>query len=159
MISNLAKLSDCIEFRKLTPPMQPALEEFFAAIEHAGYTQYFHPHPFNREEAEKYANYEGRDLYLVVIESGKILGYGMLRGWDAGFEIPSLGIALHPALTGTGLGESFMYFLHAVARYRGAKRIRLKVYQKNYSAVKLYQKLGYVFEDLGEEELLGFITL
>ena len=46
--------------------------------------------------AKKIATYEGDDLYFLQIKDNEIAGYAMLRGWDEGYTIPSLGIALHP---------------------------------------------------------------
>ena len=63
--------------------------------------KFFHPHPFTTEAARERAAYTGKDLYYVVIEGDEILGYGMLRGWDEGYEVPSLGIVIHPAHRGS----------------------------------------------------------
>ncbi|MFN8537438.1 MAG: hypothetical protein U0232_08190 [Thermomicrobiales bacterium] len=38
------------------------------------------------EQATILTNYAGADLYYVLIAGDTILGYGMLRGWDAGYE-------------------------------------------------------------------------
>jgi len=46
----------------------------------------------------------------------------MLRGWDEGYETPSLGIAVHPDARGLGLARTFMGFLHAAASFQGAAR-------------------------------------
>ena len=80
----------------------------------------------------------------------------MLRGWDQGFAVSSLGIATHAAARGIGLGRALMLYLHAEARRRGARRIRLKVYPDNRVAVELYRTLGYVFAgELEEGQLVG----
>ncbi len=62
------------------------------------------------------------------MHEGSIVAYGMLRGWDEGYETPSLGIAVHSEWQARGVGRRMMEHLHQVARVRGAKRIRLKVY-------------------------------
>ncbi|MFN8515656.1 MAG: GNAT family N-acetyltransferase [Chloroflexia bacterium] len=104
-------------------------------------------------------NYAGADLYYVLIAGDTILGYGMLRGWDAGYEVPSLGIAIHPQYRGSGLGKLLMQFLHCAARWKGATQIRLKVYPDNPRAIKLYQQLGYAFGKMEHEQLVGIATL
>jgi ribosomal protein S18 acetylase RimI-like enzyme len=84
----------------------------------------------------------------------------MLRGWDEGYEVPSLGIALHPHAQGQGLAHLFMDFLHVAARRRGAKKIRLRVYRDNKSAITLYRSLGYeLTEDRDWRYLLGVLDL
>ncbi len=148
-----------LEFRVLGPELEGALEEFFAELEASETTKYFHPHPFTAEEAKKLCHRQGKDLYYAAIVGGRILGYGMLRGWDEGYEVPSLGIAFRPGHRGVGLGKSFMVFLHAAARLRGAKRIRLKVYPDNAAAVTMYKSLGYHFEEALAGQLVGYLDL
>src|SRR6185503_6378785 len=80
-------------------------------------------------------------------------------GWDEGFEVPSLGIALHPQARGNGLGRRFMLFLHQEAQARGARRVRLKVYPDNLGAVHLYDSLGYHFEAREHDQLVGIVSL
>ena len=88
-----------------------------------------------------------------------VIGYGMLRGWDDGYETPSLGIAIAPGMQGRGLGRMLMEFLHAEARQRGADRIRLKVHAENVRAVALYQSLGYEFPGGEGGQMTGFLAL
>ncbi|MDD1776618.1 MAG: GNAT family N-acetyltransferase [Candidatus Helarchaeota archaeon] len=114
----------------------------------------------SHEEAVRIANYAGNDLYYVLTVDKKIMGYGILRGWDEGYEIPTLGIAIHHKARGKRLGETFMHFLHSAARLKGATKIRLKVYPENLSAFNLYKKLGYSFqEEEADGQLVGFLTL
>lgn len=133
--------------------------DFFKCLKSSGDEQYFHPHPLTKEEAHKRVSYSGKDLYYVLMGDDKVLGYGMLRGWDEGYEIPSLGIAIRPSARGLGLGKLLMQFLHVAAHCKGAKRIRLKVYPDNTIAVKLYESLGYIFQNKEAEQLLGFLEL
>jgi ribosomal protein S18 acetylase RimI-like enzyme len=83
----------------------------------------------------------------------------MLRGWDEGFSIPSLGIAIDPSARGLHLGRAFMHFLHFVAKRRGCSLVRLTVSQTNHSAIKLYEGLGYKLEVRVEGDLLGTLEL
>ena len=148
-----------IECRRLGPQWKDALADFFRALQEAGDAQQFHPHPLTPEEAEKRAEYAGSDLYYVLVEGDSVLGYAMLRGWDAGYQIPSLGIAIHPSARGIGLGKAFMHFVHAAARRRGAKKVRLKVYPDNLAAVRLYEQLGYTFQIEEAGQLVGVLDL
>lgn len=151
--------SSALEIRIVDRTWVNPLAEFFHAVKQEGDDQYFHPHPFTDEEAKRIAHYSGKDLYYVVVEDGKVLGYGMLRGWDEGYEVPSLGIVIHPSVRGTGLGKLFMHFLHGTARRRGASKVRLKVYPDNKTAVTLYEGLGYTFQAEEAGQLVGFIEL
>jgi ribosomal-protein-alanine N-acetyltransferase len=149
-----------LEFRLLTSHLKKPLVRFFQIIQQTEIPQYFHPHPFTEQQAHQITHYQGQDLYYALLEEEeKIIGYGMLRGWDEGYTIPSLGICLVPEAQGIGLGRLFMFFLHAVAKRKGAEKIMLKVYPENQLAFNLYQKLGYSFKEKKEEQLVGFIEL
>jgi ribosomal protein S18 acetylase RimI-like enzyme len=149
-----------LEFRAPSPDLAPALTEFFQHLVDAGESARFHPHPFDAEAARAVCEYAGKDAYALAIVGGSVLGYGMLRGWDEGYTVPSLGIALHRDARGMGLGKAMMLYLHAEARRRGAERIRLKVYPDNAVAVALYRSLGYRFADALEKgQLVGNVSL
>lgn len=148
-----------LEIRAVSPDWAPALGAFFEALRAGGDERFFHPHPLTVAQARVTAGYVGLDLYYVLTEGSQVIGYAMLRGWDEGYAVPSLGIALHPDARGSGLASPFMAFLHAAARRRGAPRVRLKVYRENARAVALYEALGYEFEPTDGDELLGHLTL
>lgn len=148
-----------LEFRRLTQEWEQPLAEFFQTLREVGDEPNFHPHSLNTEAAKKLVSYTGLDLYYVAVAGATVLGYGILRGWDEGYEVPSLGIALHPAVRGLGLGRTFMYFLHSAALQKGARRIRLKVYPTNTPALELYKGLGYKFESMEDDQLVGFLDL
>ena len=151
--------SSALECRIVDETLEQPLVEFFRALKRAGDDKYFHPHPLTDEEAKRRAHYSGKDLYYVLVEGDKVLGYGILRGWDEGYEVPGLGIVIHPAVRGMGLGKLLMHFLHAAARRRGASKIRLKVYPDNGIAIRLYEGLGYTFQAEEGGQLVGFINL
>lgn len=138
---------------------EKALTEFFSTLEQARDDKYFHPHPLTSEEAHKRCTYTGNDLYYVLIERTQVLGYGMLRGWDEGYEVPSLGVVIRASARGFGLAETLIHFLHTAARRRGARKVILRVYRENHAARRLYEKIGYTFEDSGDAQLRGSIDL
>jgi len=144
---------------RLVPGLREALSDLFAEIEANREITFFHPHPFSNLEAERLCNHTGSDHYCVILRSGRVLGYGMLRGWDAGYAIPSLGIYIRREARGKGLGKLLMLHLHTTALVSGAKRIRLKVHFKNEAARRLYEKLGYTFRASEGEHMIGFCEL
>lgn len=143
-----------LEFRRLGPDLLPGLRSFFKTLGADPASALFHPHPFTDGEAERVCTFAGKDLYLAAALNGEVRAYGMLRGWDEGYSIPSLGIAVHPSARGTGLGAAFMLYLHAAAAARGAKSIRLKVYAHNLRAKALYERLGYIAAGEAGDQLL-----
>lgn len=148
-----------LDFRIVDITLERGLLDFFEILKANGDERFFHPHPLNAEEAYRLATYSGNDLYFVLRLKSKIVGYGMLRGWDEGYKIPSLGIALHPEARGKGFAKLFINFLHEQAAQREAKKVRLKVHKENRSAIKLYKSVGYKFEYVEDENLVGFLEL
>jgi [ribosomal protein S18]-alanine N-acetyltransferase len=138
-----------------------ALGRLFERLRRQGVEKFFHPHPLTQEAAAQRAAYAGKDVYCVLQIGRELTGYGMLRGWDEGFEIPSLGLAIDSGQQGQGYGRCLMEYLHGIARQRGAKRIRLRVYPDNVRAVTLYRSLGYSFDTNPEADgqILGFLNL
>lgn len=150
-----------LEVVRLTPGRQDALQRFFAALDAAGDGVFFSPHAADAGTIGRIAAHDGQDVYCLAMEQGEVLGYGLLRGWDEGYAVPSLGLAVHPSARGMGLGRLLMEFLHVQAARKGADKVRLRVSIDNSKAIQLYKGLGYVFEaDARESDLLvGFKSL
>lgn len=160
-----------MQFRPATPADEDGLTGLFVALARAGDERLFHPHPLTREAARHVCRHREvtgdrphDEYHVAIVPSGDgatdtVVGYGMLRGWTEGYEIPSLGIAVHPDHRGCGIARQLMDHLHAVAAARGAARVRLKVYRQNLAAVRLYESLAYELEPFSETELLGFRAL
>lgn len=132
------------------PADVPDLADIFQEID----DRFFRPHPFTAEEARKIAQRVGRDTYILLSEDGQPAAYGMLRGWDEGYPLPTLGIAVRKKLQGRGLGRRMMGMLHDEARRRGAIAMRLRVHPDNVRARRLYESLGYAYVGVERGELL-----
>lgn len=144
---------------RLVPTDFSKILNLFAIIKDDSEAKNFHPHAFNQEQAYIVTNYTGIDYYLGFFENDEIIGYGLLRGWDAGFNIPSLGIYIRPDSRGKGLSIKFMKALHEIAQKMHAPLIRLKVYPENISALNLYKKMGYVFQNQEDGQFVGHLML
>jgi len=147
-----------LEVVRLAPQWQEGLQRFFQDLKESGDDVFFSPHPADDDSIHRITDLNGRDLYYLLVEEGRVLGYGMLRGWDEGYQIPSLGLAIHPSARGQGLGKMLMDFLHLLAFRRGASKVRLRVRANNEKAISLYKSLGYAFEANTNEAgfLVGF---
>jgi ribosomal protein S18 acetylase RimI-like enzyme len=144
-----------LEFRVVGPQDEAALAEAFSEIDET----FFRPHPFSRDEARRIANEAGRDVYAILVEDGRAVAYGMLRGWDEGYAFPSLGIAVRTSAQGRGLGRLMMEHLHAEAGSRGATVVRLRVHPDNARARLLYESMGYVYAHEERGELVMLVNL
>ncbi len=138
---------------------EAALTEFFAQLIANGDDRWFHPHPFTSEYARRIATYDGEDLYCVGTDGRRILAYGMLRGWEEGYDVARLGIAVAREARGTGLARAFMHYLHLSARMRGSVTLGLTVYAANSAACRLYESLGYRLKPGKPGQLVGHCQL
>jgi ribosomal protein S18 acetylase RimI-like enzyme len=143
----------------LGPSWKEPLKKFLGALEQSGDHLRFQPHPFTDEALDRLAAHKGKDFYCVMVDDDRVVAYGMLRGWDEGYEVPSLGIAVHPSTRKEGLGRAMMQHLHETARARGAARVRLRVLEENKPAISLYEQLGYRFAAREARYLVGYLEL
>jgi ribosomal protein S18 acetylase RimI-like enzyme len=153
---------DAFRIRPLAASDSAALAGLFESLAaDAEAAEFFHPHPLTADHAAALCRKVGsiRDGYFVAEFGGTIVGYSMLRGWDEGYEVPSWGGAVHPALRDAGIGKQLL--LHAVdeSRARGAKRMRLTVYKSNTRGVHVYRKIGFEFSEKDERSLVGLMSL
>ncbi len=153
-----------IAVRPLRRTDGPLLTQFLKEVAAAGVTGEFHPHPFDAATAERLCAYRGKDWYAIGVVGAQrqwsMAGYIMLRGWDEGFLIPSLGICVHPNWQGLGLGRLLTQAAISVARLRKSPAVRLKVYPANARALGLYRSLGFLFSGESERgQLVGFLSL
>lgn len=138
----------------LRPGREQALARFFAALVAAGDDAFFSPHATDVDTLGALAAQPGDDLYFVFIEDEDVLAYGLLRGWNEGYDVPSLGIAVHPSARAAGLGRLVMDYLEAMARHRGAPAVRLRVHKDNARAIGMYERRGYAMQpDAGDARL------
>jgi ribosomal protein S18 acetylase RimI-like enzyme len=146
---------------KLTPDVvcdyRNSIEHFFQR--NIADKNFFHPHELSypgllNEIADNPKNY-----YVFFMDIDNVLGYGMLRGWQEGYEIPSLGILIDIAQRGKGISKNLMWHLESVAQIKKSPKIRLTVFKQNKNAIALYNKLGYIFSDKNENELVGIKIL
>ncbi|MBI1912007.1 MAG: GNAT family N-acetyltransferase [Deltaproteobacteria bacterium] len=149
-----------IEIVRLRDIHLSGLLEFFKTINIPLYTKDFSPHPFDEDNAKRICCYGGRDQYYGITLGGiNIIGYGMLRGWDEGYEIPSIGLCILKEYQGKHLGKTFMNFLEAASLLGGASKIMLKVKKDNKTAKALYDKQGFVFQEYNNDFLIGYKLL
>ncbi len=146
---------------RLSAAHVPVFTAFLESLHVNGDAEFFHPHAFDAETASGIAarSETGHDEYWLAMSGADIVAYGMLRGWDEGYDVPSLGLAVAPAYRSRGFARAMMHHLHGRAKERGASRIRLKVDRRNLSAQRLYESLGYRLEEHASTELIGHCDL
>ena len=150
-----------VTIRELRRSDMDSVSGFFKEIDNERYKTNFYPHPFTELEARRVCCYQGRDQYVGVFlkEADEMVGYGLLRGLDEGYEIPSLGLCILHAYQGRGLGQMLMSYLVLACEKLGMKRVMLKVKRENAKARSLYEKANFVFEELEQPFLIGYRDL
>jgi ribosomal-protein-alanine N-acetyltransferase len=89
-----------------------------------------------------------------------VVGYGMLRGWSEGYDVPSFGVYVHPGERGRGVGASLLAWAVERARDRGATSIMLKVSPRNAAAVAIYRSRGFAFSgETMDSQLVGRLPI
>lgn len=102
-----------------------------------------HPVPWSQETLVKCIEV---GFYAAVIEfNGELAGYGMIS--LAADESHILNFAIKPANQRQGLGERLVRHLIDVAKNRSIKNMFLEVRVSNISAMRLYEKVGFICID------------
>ncbi len=143
------------EFRIVGPSDAAILADIFTEVDDT----FMRHHPFTAEAAMEVAQHTGPDVYALLLDDGRAVAYGMLRGWDEGYRLPTVGIAVRTSLQGRGLGRRLMHHLQDTARDRGCPILRLRVHAENTRARRLYELLGYVYAGVDRGEMFMLLDL
>ncbi len=152
-----------LQIRDLVAGDQAALNGLFERLAGDSETaKYFHPFPLTLKTARQLCSRSDpdlRDVYLLAVLHDLPLGFGMLRGWDAGFAAPSFAACVAPQARDAGLGKALL--AHAIERARSmhAPSLRLSVYRENSRAMHLYRQFGFQFEEKNPREWQGTLDL
>jgi ribosomal protein S18 acetylase RimI-like enzyme len=130
-----------------------AMADFFENNNVEEVTRHFHPFPLDTRWAKVISGQRGNDKYYIAVENNSVIGFGMLRGWDEGYEVPSLGVLVDLAHQNQGLGRHITSFLLTEAK-KVASAVRLSVDKSNNRAIGLYRSFGFeiVAEQMGRNE-------
>ena len=120
---------------------------------------FFLPHKMDCDTIHNILTNNKSDQYKIIIHNDKIIGYGLLRGWDEGYDIPSLGIMVDKNYRGIGVSKLLMLYLEVTAKILGSKKMRIVVHKNNNIAYNLYNKLKYDFSPYGDDHLISFKTI
>ena len=94
------------------------------------------------------------DIYSGVFWQQNLIGIFMLRGWDAGYEIPSFGVLIDEKYRGGALMRLTLDTAKLICRLRGAKKLMAKIHPDNVSP-RGARRLG--LHQTGTEESTGNI--
>jgi N-acetylneuraminate synthase/N,N'-diacetyllegionaminate synthase len=138
-----------IILEEVFPGHEADLTLVFSRIHADGDEKTFHLHALDRETAKRICENGGRDYCALVKCNGKTAGYTLLRGWEEGYDIPTVGIYILPEFRGKGLSACVLESLVLEARQRCASKMMAKVYRDNLPSLRAFQRAGY---SVGREE-------
>lgn len=160
LIIEAGKLSDIDEIEQLYNEMNDALE---AGINYPGFKKGVYPVRENAVEGVKegylyVARLEGRIAGSIILSHKPEEAYTSVT-WNTDQDYDKIivihTLAVHPDFVKRGIGNSLMDFTERHAKKLGMMAIRLDVYEKNYPAIRLYERCGYEYVgtvDLGYAE-------
>lgn len=95
----------------------------------------------------------GNSLQFIAVTEEVVVGWcdilvNMLPGFT---HIGKLGMGIKHDLRGMGLGKKLMTMSLNKAREKKLERVELEVYASNKTAIKLYERAGFVVEGVKEK--------
>ncbi len=79
--------------RSLEVEDTPALSAMLRAQSQT-YTRFFNPFKFDPETIASLLAKRNRDVFTGIYWQAGLAGFFMLRGWDAGFDVPAYGVLI-----------------------------------------------------------------
>ncbi len=140
-------MNEWLEFRKLSAGWADAMVSLILD-QPDEYRRFFSPFACEEPIVYEMLQHVRRDVFMGLLvhgDDGKLdlAGLYMLRGWDAGYEIPAQGVFVAQAYAGRGLGTAAIEMGKALCRLRGCTRLLAHVYPDNRAAFGLSLRCGF----------------
>jgi len=126
-------------------PFSPALQPHFESINKAWVSQYFSLEPFDLaqlENPEETILAKGGAIIFAKIREEIAGTVALIPSEEGAWEMIKMGV--DPAFQGKGVGELLGKHILAIARQKGATKVRLYTHTKLEAAIRLYHRLGFV---------------
>lgn len=138
---NVEDLVDII-INRLKPQNAEELETMIATDPPA-YYQYFTPFAFDAETLRKILQNAQYDRYWGIWHKEQITGFFMLRGFDEGYERPTLGIYISQSYAGKSLSQLAFAYTISWCKLNGISSMMLKVHPDNHHSYTVCLKFGF----------------
>lgn len=119
------------------------------------YQQYFIPFKFDEQSIYNILQATQEDIYSGIWLDDTLIGFFMLRGFDAGYRIPTYGVSIKEQFSGKGLLKLTLQLAITLCKLKRITKMMLKVHPNNMIAMKTYEKFG--FYQTGVDEKNGNI--
>ena len=97
------------------------------------YVRFFYAFGFDEEEIARILAQRRRDIYSGMFWREELAAFFMLRGWDAGYEVPSFGVLVGVKHRGHAFMRIALDVAKLVSRLSGAPRLMAKIHPDNVS--------------------------
>jgi RimJ/RimL family protein N-acetyltransferase len=114
------------------------------------YVRFFYAFGFGEDEIARVLGARARDIYSGIFWRGELAGFFMLRGWDAGHEVPSFGVLIDVKHRGRAFMRIALDVAKLICRLSGAPRLMAKIHPENVSP-RGARRLGLVQTGLEAE--------
>jgi RimJ/RimL family protein N-acetyltransferase len=113
-------------------------------VQRAEYMKDFIPFSFDAETILSMLSSATQDQYWLIEVNDEVAGFIMLRGLDAGFDRPSLGVVIAERFAGKGVATSAVDWALNWCRSNDVREVMLKVAESNAPALRIYRRAGFV---------------
>ncbi len=124
--------SSDFQIRPLRPEDAPRVAAFMLSQPPA-HANFFYALENDEAEIRRILDVCVRDVYLGMLWQGEMLSLATLRGWDAGYDIPTFGIIVDHKVKRTGVMRILLDTAKLVSKQLGAKIMMVKVHPNNIS--------------------------
>lgn len=107
------------------------------------YSRFFYAFSSDEAAISKILAEREKDVYSGMYWQERMVGFFMLRGWDAGYEVPSFGVLVDEQYRGRGFMPLALDIAKLICRLCGAPRLMAKIHPDNVSA-RGARRLGLV---------------
>lgn len=125
------------------------------------YLKHFTPYNWQDKSLIYAVNNKEKDQFYGIFINNTPVGFYMLRGLDAGFEIPSFAVWISEKHNGLGLASLALKHAYTICKLNGIKTMMLKVHPSNIIAKKMYERFGFKFnrKDEFSEDLIYHLNI
>ncbi len=125
-------LNNSFTIRPLEPTDAAAIAGFMRS-QSPEYLRFFHAFGSDETAIAEMLSASGMDVYSGVFWQGNLAGVFMLRGWDAGYEVPSFGVLIDEKYRGGAFMRLTLDAAKLICRLSGVKRLMAKIHPENVS--------------------------
>lgn len=146
-------LNKSLLIRQLEPPDAGILSKFMRS-QSPEYLRFFYAFDADESALGELLSAAEKDVYSGVFWQSDLVGVFFLRGWDAGYEMPSFGVLIDEKRRGKAFLSLTVDAAKLICKMSGINRYMVKIHPENAPLANV-QKMG--FYETGVEEATGNI--